>query len=259
MNKKHKVLEELLNQCEFRKNYIFDNNMVKSVAMRIGFGNPFDVTKIDNTGKLPQVMIDKDFFIVHLGKGKHRFIKGIKNGFHEFEKIPDDKIVRWQYSKSILNELDKSESNILSVVFNHGIIHNFLGLDHNLGSSKIYLPRRTKSNLEYFVSNNEITANSIQMEIDLTIECDRVVTIFECKNGFSKDFAVYQLFHPFLYYKNINETMNLGIKHVDCCYLLRKEVGLESIVRVYKYTFERQKEITSIKLLDSKQYTLHNE
>ena len=53
MSKKSEVLLELYNICKKRNDFVFDNNLVKNVSRSIGFGNPFDVTKIDNKNKLP--------------------------------------------------------------------------------------------------------------------------------------------------------------------------------------------------------------
>lgn len=57
------------------------------------------------------------------------------------------------------------------------------------------------------------------MEIDLTMELHGVVTIFEGKNGFPENFAVYQLFHPFKYFSLLKEEKNwpLNRLHVAMC------------------------------------------
>ena len=94
------------------------------------------------------------------------------------------------------------------------------------------------------------------MEIDLTMERDKVVTVFEGKNSFPKNFAIYQLFHPFLYYKSLKEKNELDIKEINCCYLLRRIEKGNSIIKMYKYTFEKWKDLSSIKLLKSSQYNL---
>ncbi len=227
--------------------------MVKDYCRKHGFGNPFDVTKLDNTSKFPSILIENDYFLLHLGQGKHQFVKGIKNGFHHFEIITN--IVDWQYRSSILNEFDTSESNILSVRFNQRIIHDFLYEDI-VANPKIYNARRTKSKLDYYVKDELIQTKNLQMEIDLTMELNGRVTLFEGKNDFPKDFAVYQLFHPFLYYKKLKTEKQLNITEITCCYLLRKREVKSSIVRIYLYTFDNIKDMTSIKLLQAKQYNL---
>ncbi len=255
MSKKDRVLEEILSICQEKGNYVFDNQLVKAVAKKHGFDNPFDATKLDDTSKFPEVMIEQDFFILHLGEGKHQFIKGIKDGFHHFENISEENKVQWKYRKSLLNEFDTSESNILSVGFNQRIIHDFLYEDI-VSNPKVYNARRTKSSLRYNINRKEIITTNLQMEIDLTMELDGVVTVFEGKNNFPDNFAIYQLFHPYLYYKKLQADNQIPIKEITCCYLLRKRNNKNSIIRVYNYNFTVDNEMTSINLLKAKEYNL---
>lgn len=65
--------------------------MVKKRARTSGFKNPFDAVKHDTQKTLPDVMISEDYFIIHLGKGKHAFVRGANcgfSGFWSFENIP---------------------------------------------------------------------------------------------------------------------------------------------------------------------------
>ncbi len=229
--------------------------MVRNVSKKIGFGNPFDATKLDNTEKFPKELLENDYFIVHLGEGKHKFVKGITNGFHEFEEIPEENKFDWRYRKSILNEFDTSESNILSVVFNQRIIHDFL-YDDIVANPKMYGARRTKTSFEYFIGEEKITATNLQMEIDLTTEYNGVVTVFEGKNNFPQNFAVYQLYFPFFYYYTLKKNNKLDIKEINCCYVLRKKENNQSIIKIYQYTFEKPNDMTAIKLIKSAQYNL---
>jgi hypothetical protein len=228
---------------------------VKKISKKHGFGNPFDVTKLDNTEIFPKIMLKNDYFILHLGEGKHQFVKGIKNGFHDFEDIPEKYIYDWKYRKSLLNDFDTSESNILSVGFNQRIIHDFLYEDI-VANPKVYNARRTKTSLRYKIGGNTIETRNLQMEIDLTTEYNRIVTIFEGKNNFPENFAVYQLFHPFLYYQKLRTENKLSISAINCCYLLRKRTEGDSTIRIYLYTFEEPEEMSSIKLLKCAQYNL---
>ena len=82
MDKKKLVIEELFKECSKSNNYIFNNNLVKEISKKIGFGNPFDVTKIDIEEKLPKLLLDSDYCIIHLGNGQHQFIKGIDTIYH---------------------------------------------------------------------------------------------------------------------------------------------------------------------------------
>ena len=255
MGKKGDVLTEIFRNCQKKKNFVFDNDFVKEICKKYKFGNPFDVTKLDNTDKFPDIMIENDYFILHLGEGKHQFVKGIRNGFHKFESIPAKNNYDWKYRKSILNELDTSESNILSVGFNQRIIHDFLYEDI-VSNPKVYNARRTKSSLQYNIGKEKIKTTNLQMEIDLTTEYNGDVTIFEGKNNFPENFAIYQLYLPTLYYHNLEKDKQLNIKGINCCYLLRKREGGNSIIRIYSYKFDDPLDMTSIKLLKCAQYNL---
>ena len=123
-NKKSQVIEEIFKICKKKNNFEFHNDLVKDVCKKVGFGNPFDVTKLDNKTKLPQILVDNDYAIIHIGSGSHKFIKGIDKVFHDFEPI--QKTIDWSYKKSLLNQYNSSESNILSVANNQRILHHFL-------------------------------------------------------------------------------------------------------------------------------------
>lgn len=172
MGTKQDVISKIYRLCKSKQEFIFDNDLVKQVCKKFNFANPFDATKIDDTTKLPELLIDEDCFILHLGEGSHKFVEGISNGFHIFEEIDENKIFDWKYRKSILNEFDTSESNILSVASNQRIIHDFLYEDI-VASPKVYNARRTKMNISYNVGKERIDASNLQMEIDLTMELSR--------------------------------------------------------------------------------------
>ena len=72
------VIAELYALCKSRGDLTFDNDEVKGVCSKIGFGNPFDATKWDNSGALPKALVDDDVFVVHLGKGRHQFVSGMR-------------------------------------------------------------------------------------------------------------------------------------------------------------------------------------
>ena len=187
-------------------------------------------------------------------KGDINLYRGIEKGFYKFEEISEER--EWEYRKSILNEFDTSESNIFPWGFNQLIIQDFLYEDITT-NPKIYMARRTKGSLNYFVGEQYIETSNLQMEIDLTLEKDGYVTVFEGKNDFPENFAVYQLFHPYLYYQNLKKQNGLAIKEIDCCYFLRKKQrNGGSSVRVYLYTFDESDNLASIRLKKSKQYNL---
>ena len=187
----------------------------------------------------------------NLRKAEHQFVQGIEYGYHTFESIKKEH--EPSYSPSILNDLNTSESNVLSVVFNQRFIYDFLEIQE---TPKIYLPHRTKYNFEYKINNQKIITHKQQIEVDMTIESNGNVYTFEAKNNFPKDFNVSQLYLPFLYYHE-NKKQGLAIKNLYPCYLLRKKnKNGDSVVRLYKYSFTDPYEMSSITLLDSVEYQI---
>lgn len=244
-----------MKHCQKKNNYVFHNDLVKEISKKVGFGNPFDVTKIDSTEKLPSFLKSEDCFILHLGEGKHKFVKGIERGYHKFEAITHDSLQSWSYKKSVLNEYDTSESNILSVAFNQKITHHFLYGNEN-AEAKVYQARRTKKSISYNVGSERIDTSNLQMEIDQTFEYRGVVTVIESKNGFAGDFAIYQIYAPFVYFNELKNEENLEVEEINCCYLLRGKTNGKSVLRLYLYHFEDPKDMTSIKLIRNAEYGL---
>jgi len=264
MSKKNEVIEELFKICKKKGNFVFHNDLVKDVCKKVGFGNPFDVTKLDNKTKLPDVLVKNDYAIIHLGSGKHQFIKGIDKVFHEFEPI--QKTINWTYKKSLLNLYDTSESNILSVANNQRILHHFLfNQDKEFEDiditkrPKTYFPHRTKTSFEYFFGKKaKLELKNIQIEVDLTIELQGTIGVFEGKNGKPDNFSIYQIYHPFLYYYNANQKTELKgkIKDIICVYVVRTIEKKITNLKLWAYTFENPFDITTIKFIKAICYKL---
>lgn len=115
INKKHLVLESLWQHCQAQGHFRFHNDLVKEIAKQHGFGNPFDATKLDSSDKLPPSFREQNICLLHLGGGNHQFIQGIELLYQPFEEIQDS--IKWQYKKSLLNEYNDSESNIMKWSF----------------------------------------------------------------------------------------------------------------------------------------------
>jgi len=254
-SKKKLVLLDVFETCRKRGDYTFDNALVKKIAEKHKFQNPFDATKIDNSSALPDEMQKAGYCVVHLGRGKHKFVKSIRHAFHAFENIEESNKISWPYRKSALNEVDSSESNILSIGFNQRIMHDFLYEDI-VANPKIYAARRTKITDSYKIGNEIIELDQVQVEIDMTTEYLGNVTLFEGKNKFPKDFFVCQLFHPFLHFQQLKKKGKIAIDEINCCYLLRKIEKGNSIIRLYLYSFANAKTISSLYLKKCAEYRL---
>lgn len=249
-SKKKQVLARLYGLCKARQNFVFTNDEVKAVCAEIGFGNPFDATKIDTSSGLPDTLLEDDAFVVHRGRGSHQFVFGIENGYHEFEPVPDNRRYQWPYRRSMLNNINTSESNILSVGYNQRIIHDFLYEDI-AASPKVYGSNRTHIPLDYRIGDDGINVQRVQVEIDYTVEYQGVITVFEAKNGAPDDFNVFQLFNPYRYY--LRATQDLPVTAIQCCYLIRPE---SDKLRLYLYIFADPQKPGSIELLTNAEYAL---
>lgn len=263
MGKKQKVLTDLFEHCRERGQFAFDNDLVKEFCRKHGFSNPFDVTKVDNKRILPPICLNNDYALIHLGGGRHQFVKGINKVFHEFEPISEE--IGWTYRKSLLNEYNASESNILSVANNQRILHHFaFGADTEFDNvdiskrPKTYFPHRTKTDLSYDFAGIKVNLNRIQIEIDLTIEYQGNICVFEAKNGNPANFSVYQIYHPFLYYHNARQSGRLSgeVKNIFAIYVTRQKREGASHLKLWKYAFEIPNDVTSIRLLQSACYKL---
>jgi hypothetical protein len=219
------------------------------------------MTKLDDTSKFPDVLLKEDYFIAHIGGGYHQFINGINKVFHKFENIEDDEIINWVYRPSILNDYSISESSVLSLCFNHRIIHDFLYLDI-VSNPKIYNSERKRGiSFNYKIGEVDLQFEDLQIEIDLTSEYNGYVTVFEGKNtrdskSWLENFKIYQLYNPFRYYRELQEKERLDIKKITTCFLVRQKNQEGSNIRLYNYTFKNPLDITSITLLKKREYKL---
>jgi len=273
MSKKSQLLDELVDFCILRDGegkdvYVFDNDLVKKLSNPIGFRNHNDATHIDTKETRSQRMIDEGFSIVHLGAkyangkrqvARHALIRS-EEVFHEFEPI--SKVERILYRPGPLDEINTSESNILSLTFNHGIINRLL-YPHDLRAlPSIYMSHRTRFNPKHRIGSIELDSGEIQAEVDMTVEYNGDITVFEGKNWKRNrnNFAVYQLFMPYRYYTMKKKKDNLQINQINCCYVVRQQIsnGEEegSNLDLYLYTFDDPEDMLSIRLIENIRYEL---
>ncbi len=96
------------------------------------------------------------------------------------------------------------------------------------------------------------------MEVDLTIEYEGKVVVFEAKNQDNDNFNILQIYHPFFYYYNKNNTSQIAgqISDIMCIYMKRVIIDEIVNIRLWAYTFEQPNEVTSLKYLKSANYRL---
>ena len=102
---------------------------------------------------------------------------------------------------------------------------------------------------------------NIQIEVDLTIEFQGTIGVFEGKNGKPDTFSIYQIYHPFLYYFNANKKTELKgkIKEIYCVYVVREKSKTHDTIKLWAYTFSNPLDITTIKFIKSAAYKMINQ
>jgi hypothetical protein len=241
------------------KSLTFDNTLVKEITGS-RLSNQFDVTKIDTSAKIPEELRKEDLFIIHLGGGSHRFVKGIEHGYHEFESVPPEKTFEWEYVPSALDRTDESEAGVLSLAFNQQIIQHFLFKDRTV-VLRIHLPRRTRDHFEYKIAGTPVKVDNLQIETDFIVERNGDLAVGEAKYStkigfFPKDFAVAQVYLPYRRLLKLGADRKLPTK-VRCMFIVQYQPkpGQEAI-RIYEYTFVDSEDMASIKMVKSAEYRL---
>ena len=275
LSRKHQLQNMLVDMCIKRDGpnapyYIFDNKEVKHLSNGIGFANHNDATHIDTAkGRSPR-LVGEGLSIIHLGNhregggkrasARHAFVR-TDALFHDFETISEEKTHDLRFRPRPLDEINTSESNILSLAYNQGIVNRVLYPTDLRANPSIYMAHRTRMTPNYTVGGVALPFGEVQLEVDMTVEHEGHITVFEAKNWSAKrsDFAVYQLFLPYHLYSRKAEH-DARIKSIDCCYLVRKPLnksqGGGSEIEVRRYTFDDPTDILSIRCLDAQRWRL---
>ena len=98
-------------------------------------------------------------------------------GYHEFESIPEESRYQWPYRRSLLNNINTSESGIPWVAYNNRVIHDFLYMEVG-GAPMLYLSNHARVPMDYRVGGDEINVSRAQVKIDFTAEYQGTVTVF---------------------------------------------------------------------------------
>ena len=204
------ILTEIWTRVKFTQEpFVFDNEVVTKACVG-RFRNPHTLTKLDRLDEVPQAMVEDDVFIAHLGEGRHRFVRGLKSGFHQLEPLEDPPEER-HYTRTLLDELGGGEADMLSRVFNHGLIQLFLYGD-DTERTRIRLPGRSSdardNTFSYTVGGQVIEVKQLQVEMDFIVQHNSDVAFAEAKAGsLERNFAVAQLFMPFMKLRRLRERL----------------------------------------------------
>jgi len=248
------IFDELKNETPNSNVLPFDNDRVKDVS-RKKFSNQFDATKFDSESLLPEKLRKEGYFILHLGKGKHAFVKG--KGYHTFEPIKIK--IPWKATPSIIAKLGESEASTSSELFNSKIIHNFLELDKNdYLNLQVHTGRRTRVSYDFIVDPDiKLEADKLQIETDAFFETlDELITV-EVKNVEHEDFEIRQLFSAMKYMEQKVEEQIIPIKYkIRHLFVVRFKKDNRCFFHIYEYKFKDNKRLNSIELIKNTEYVI---
>lgn len=255
---------------------VFDNHQVKKVCQSVGFQNQYDVVKHNSPSSLPVEVVNKGYFIVHLGRkgraaARHAFVRDSSrtfNGFHSFEKIPKSQSKKWSYDKNLLSGVSEAEAQTISTLYHAGAIKDFL-----IGNQKrpimMHLGRRAKVNLEGEICPRvQFPGGSIQLEIDAFIECPKtknkpaILAAVEAKTTTAECFEVRQIYTSMKYmHSKIEEKLIPSQTEIRSIFVVQEGAMIKSLegqhtVRVYDYCFLDPNVMSSIRLQEARMYTM---
>jgi len=233
----------------------FNNKTVKQLTdgrEDIYFSNQFDATKFESFKKMPEVLQQNGFFIIHLGKGEHAFVKG--EGYHKFEPIPKENIKDWNGSGSFVDSLGNSEAGTVSELFNNALIRDFLFGNENI-TIDVHTARRSRVSYDVVIGETILHADKQQIEIDGLFETKDTIAAVEVKNVDHEDFEVRQLFNILKYFES-KKVSPKRISRIVFVVRVRNKKEKKDFFRLYEYKFTDNKRLDSIELVKNAQYNI---
>ena len=240
---KYHIIEEI------NKNGIFhiDASQIRE------FKEPRLMAKWDSSEQLPAPLKEKNINI--LPDSRKSYVLG---DFLLYEDIPelDDHInqitsIRVPHYESIDIDNISSEATAINILVLSKILDDFLSTDENVAT---FNGRMGTGSFEFTVydhnkeKKHHIDVFNAQCEIDGGFENKNSVVILEAKNVLHKDFHIRQLYYPYRLWRS---KVKKPIRLVFSIYSNR-------IFRLFEYKFENIKDYSSIKLVQSKNYSLED-
>ena len=216
------------------------------------FKEPRLMSKWDSSEQLPAPLKNNKINILPDSRGSY-----VLSDFLLYEDIPNlkDPVQQIPYVK-IPNyetiDIDNitSESNAINVLLISNILDDFLSTDTNVAT---FNGRMGTGVFEFNVDTvkkqkRHINVHNAQCEIDGGFENKQSIVILEAKNVIHKDFHIRQLYYPYrLWSKKVKKPIRLVFS-----------VYSNKIFRLYEYTFEDINDYSSIKLIQTKNYSLED-
>jgi len=203
--------------------------------------------KQDSREDRPQVFKDKNLFILPKHNGSYYIIQG-----EGYVDIPDIKTPIVSYQRKLDFDLKSSmvgnsEMQHLDYAYANSLIRTFID-----DPSLVLTIRGRKYTPEFSFNVNgfNLTASSVQTEVDAGYEGEKSIVLVEAKNGKTHNTIIRQLYYPFRQWGK--ETG----KEVFTVFFEKRKIKKENIYYMWQYTFEDINDYNSIKLKKSKRYRI---
>ena len=194
----NKIFEDHLMQHDFESSpAILTGDMIKRSIRH--FPNTSDrelrvVAKMDSREDLPQVLRDKELFMLPTKNGEYILVRG--EGYHDLQPAPEIETFTSALDFELKSaKVGASEMQHLDYAFNTGLLHHFLDL-----SDPLYLQIRGRKYTPEFtfqVGPFNIATASVQTEVDAGYEGRNVLILVEAKGRSQNNFIIRQLYYPF--------------------------------------------------------------
>jgi hypothetical protein len=226
--------------------YIIDAAQIKQATGHFTKTNEREVRilcKQDSREDRPEVFIENNLFLLPVRNGKYAIIKG-----EGYVDIPEIQSVIKIYKSKLDFTLDtssvgNSEMQHLDFAYATSLIRSFLE-DNSLVLT--IRGRKYSPKFSFKVGNQEITAESVQTEVDAGYEGKNQVVLIEAKNSSTKNTIIRQLFYPYRQWQQHTE------KQVKTLFFEKRE----NYYSLWQFEFQNLNDYNSIILSKSQRHEI---
>lgn len=237
---------DILNKIQSEGAFFITANQIKE------FKEPRLMAKWDSSENLPSIFKEHNINILPISRNGY-----VLSDFKLYEPIPElgehitemQKVEIPEYETIDIGNIS-SEANAINVLMLSKILDDFLDEDDNVAT---FNGRMGTGIFSFRVDRHrgttfEVNVKNAQCEIDGGMENNNSVVILEAKNVVHPDFHVRQLYYPYrLWASKIEKPIRLVFS-----------IYSNQIYRLFEYEFEDKDNYSSIKLINSKNYSLQD-
>jgi hypothetical protein len=239
---KYNILE---NDFE-KKPFMIDAEMMKQATRHFTKTREREVRILsyqDNRESRPAVFVENNLFLLPVKNGQYVIVKG--EGYID---IPDIESTVTIYKSKLDFMLDtslvgSSEMQHLDFAYASSIVRTFLEDDSLVLTirGRKYTPKFT-----FKVGKQEITAESVQTEVDAGYEGREQIALIEAKNSKTQNTIIRQLYYPFRQWQHYSN------KPVKTLFFEKRE----NIYSLWQFEFKDTNDYNSIALTRSRRYEI---